>query len=384
MGKTRGKGEGTIFQRADGYWVAQLEAARCPGGHPRRDGSTCPGGERRRPAIVRRTKTQLLADLPEFRRKVAEGTVGARMRVDPYLDFWLSDVVAYEVAASTLTEYTKQLARVRPMLGREWLHKLRKHHIQKLANQLTDRYAPKTRNGTLSTFKQALQWAVPDYIPSNPAEHVRAPKKIVVKVDDTLTAAEAKAVQAAAVGDRYEALYWLALEYGLRIGELLGLGWADINVADWDGEVTDGDELTVVEAKTESGVRTLPLIPDAKTQLAAHRRRTIASGRLPVGPVFVGPDGGKLKAQRVRGWYSDLLARAGIAHMCRNCRSDDPCSSNVRRFHSSRHTAATLLLEDGVPLEVVSAILGHANIGVTASIYAKVRADLKRKGLARG
>jgi integrase len=55
----------------------------------------------------------------------------------------------------------------------------------------------------------------------------------------------------------------------------------------------------------------------------------------------------------------------------------------VRRFHVSRHTAATLLLEAGVPLEVVSAILGHANISMTADIYAKVRSDLKRRGLAK-
>ena len=53
----------------------------------------------------------------------------------------------------------------------------------------------------------------------------------------------------------------------------------------------------------------------------------------------------------------------------------------MRRFHASRHTAATLLLEAGVPLEVESAILGHSSIGVTANIYAKVRTDLKRRAL---
>lgn len=394
-GKTRGKGEGSIYQRADGYWVGQVEAGRCTGGHARRDGTRCPGGERRRSRIVRRYKAEIVNEIGRLKTG-ARSLFAQRIRVDPYLDYWLSDVIAGEVAASTLAEYTKQLARVRPTIGHLWLDKLGKAHIQDLANDLTDRYARKTRNGTLGTLKQALQWAVPEWIDRNPAEGVKGPKKLEVRTDDTMTADEAHAVEAQMVGDRYEALYWLALNYGLRIGELLALNWPDIAVADWDTDAVDDDELTVVDAKTEAGIRTLPLTPDAKRQLAAHRVATIAAGRLPVGPTFVGPAGGRLKAQRVREWYSAILARAGITHRCRNCgttcthapAAEGPCrrcrcSSNVRRFHSSRHTAATLLLEAGVHLEVVSAILGHANIGITASIYAKVRADLKRKGLAQ-
>jgi len=52
-----------------------------------------------------------------------------------------------------------------------------------------------------------------------------------------------------------------------------------------------------------------------------------------------------------------------------------------RRFHASRHTAASLLLDRGVPLEVVSAILGHASLSVTADVYARVSMDAKRRAL---
>jgi integrase len=54
-----------------------------------------------------------------------------------------------------------------------------------------------------------------------------------------------------------------------------------------------------------------------------------------------------------------------------------------RRFHASRHTAATLMLQRGVPLEVVSAILGHASLAITSDIYARVGADAKRRALAQ-
>jgi integrase len=53
-----------------------------------------------------------------------------------------------------------------------------------------------------------------------------------------------------------------------------------------------------------------------------------------------------------------------------------------RRFHASRHTAATLLLDRGVPLEVVSAVLGHAGLAITADVYAAVTEDAKRRALA--
>ena len=63
-------------------------------------------------------------------------------------------------------------------------------------------------------------------------------------------------------------------------------------------------------------------------------------------------------------------------------RADQGCGGGARRFHASRHTCATLLLNQGVPSNVVSAILGHANLGITSDIYAKVDNDTKRRALA--
>jgi integrase len=180
---------------------------------------------------------------------------------------------------------------------------------------------------------------------------------------------------AAAVDDELGAFWWLALTYGLRIGELMALRWSDIDTVE--------QEMTVHRSKTQAGVRTLPLIPEARRVLAEHRRRNAAGVSPFQGYVFARPDGQPLYHQLVHNRWNDLLRAAGITHLCRNCGSDDRCSTSVRRFHMTRHTAATMLLEADVPLEVVSAILGHANIAMTAGIYAKVRSDLKRRGLSR-
>jgi integrase len=367
--RARGKGEGSVYKRADGYWVAAVEAGR--------DAQ----GKRRKLRAVRARKADALDALDELRRQANLGVVPNRARtVGTYLDWWLSDVIAGTVTAGTLHEYRTRVKRITPVIGRVRLDRLTAADVQGLARRLAENYprSPKTRAHTLATLRQALRWAVgADLIVRNPAEHVTV-KRSAVRVDDTLTAEEAKAVLAAAAGDEeFGALWWLALTYGVRIGELMALRWADIDFGT--------EEMTVRRAatKTDAGHRTLPLTAEAKRVLQEHRR--LGGERVsPIeGYVFCRPDGQPLYHQLVHNRWNDLLREAQVTHLCRNCGSDDRCSTSVRRFHASRHTAATMLLEAGIPLEVVSAILGHSTIGITADVYAKVRGDLKRRGLDR-
>jgi integrase len=265
------------------------------------------------------------------------------------------------------------------VIGHILLGKLSSAHVQHFANRLAETYprSPRTRAHTLTMLRQALRWAVSaDILTRNPAEHVSGPRTAVAVLDDTLTADEAKAVLTAAEGDAaLGAMWWLAVSYGLRKGELMALRWADVDL--------DRDEMTVRVSKTRAGKRTLPLLPEAKRVLTAHRRANTGPVASIDRYVFARPDGRPLYHQLVDRRWNELLTTAKITHLCRECDAPDVrCSTSVRRFHVSRHTAATLLLEAGVPLEVVSAVLGHATIGITADVYAKVRSDLKRKGLS--
>ncbi len=83
--------------------------------------------------------------------------------------------------------------------------------------------------------------------------------------------------------------------------------------------------------------------------------------------MFTNQRGGALHPRIALGWWHELTEAAGVGR---------------RRFHASRHTCAVLLLDQGVPLEVVSAVLGHANLSITADIYARVTADAKRRALS--
>lgn len=356
--RTRGKGEGSVYRRADGRWVGAVELPRGL------------DGRRRRSRVVRKRKADVLAALDELKRQAADGVIPDKSTtVAGILTFWLDDVATGQVSPSSLGEYRKRVNRLAPLLGHVRLARLTVPHCQAAAAELQRQYAPKTARITIETLRAALRWAVAaGMIPRNPAEHVMLARAPSAKIDDALTAAESRAVIDAATGHDLEVMIWLALTYGMRLGELIGLHRPDIDL--------DAGEIHIRKAKTAAGVRSLPLIDDADRLL----RRQLQAGPKSDGPVFA-KLGRPWAPQSVRTEWNTILAAAEVGHRCRNCGTDRPCSTSVRRFHASRHTAATLLLERGVALEVVSAILGHSSIGVTADVYARVRSDLKRRGL---
>jgi hypothetical protein len=190
---------------------------------------------------------------------------------------------------------------------------------------------------------------------------VDPPRRTGVKLDDALDAEEASAVLAAAKGDRLEALAVLVLAVGVRQGEALASRWDEIDL--------DAGTLRVTKAKTDAGVRTVALPAFVVSALRSHRRRQ-AEARVAAfewddtGLVFPSTIGTRIDRRNILRWWHDLTIRAGVGR---------------RRFHASRHTTATLMLNNGVPLEVVSATLGHAGLAITADVYAKVRPQLQRQ-----
>lgn len=106
------------------------------------------------------------------------------------------------------------------------------------------------------------------------------------------------------------------------------------------------------------------------TALLEHRERQQAGGRalLPSAYVFTTPDGGPLEARTVLRWFAALLKRADLRHT---------------RFHDLRHSAATFLLVQGVPMRVVMEILGHSQMSTTSDRYSHVVPELQRAAVAR-
>jgi integrase len=128
--------------------------------------------------------------------------------------------------------------------------------------------------------------------------------------------------------------------------------------------------LVLDRPKTERSRRTLPLSRRVHAALVAHRDRQ-AFAKAVAGPawqerdfVFAGTIGTPLQPRNtLEAWYR-LLAHAGLPR---------------RKFHVTRHTAASLLIADGVPLRVVMELLGHSHISTTANTYGHVFAEALRE-----
>lgn len=163
----------------------------------------------------------------------------------------------------------------------------------------------------------------------------------------------------AAVGDRLFPAFWLAANTGMRRSELLGLKWGDIDldkatVSISRGLVAIGYELTESRGKTANSRRSIDLDPTTVDILTAWKTWTTVERRVSgveSDRVFITPDGGPVHPHSVSQAFERVARNAGLP---------------VIRFHDLRHTHATLLIKEGVPVKVASERLGHASADVWA------------------
>ncbi|WP_370468555.1 site-specific integrase [Streptacidiphilus sp. P02-A3a] len=172
-----------------------------------------------------------------------------------------------------------------------------------------------------------------------------------------------------------DALVELTLHTGLCKGELLGLRWEDLDLAGGTASIrrtlqrTNSSGLTALPTKTQSSERRIALPTECLRSLEQHRDRQLqeceaaGTGWKASRYVFTRPDGSPIEGATLTRHFNALLRRAALRHI---------------RFHDLRHSATTLLLEQGVELVVIKELLGHAHIGVTATVYAHVRLRLQR------
>jgi integrase len=179
-------------------------------------------------------------------------------------------------------------------------------------------------------------------------------------------------------GSAYGDCVVLALHTGLRLGELLGLRWEDVDLE--RGLLTvrrtlqhlPGREQEFREPKTARSGRTIPLGSAAVSVLERLRRRQ-REERLASGPAYQNRGmvlstvlGTPLDDRNVRRAFYRIARNAGVEPM---------------RFHDLRHTHATLLLARGVHPKVVSERLGHATIGITLDTYSHVLPNLQEEAI---
>jgi integrase len=182
----------------------------------------------------------------------------------------------------------------------------------------------------------------------------------------------------AAKEDRLYALYVLALDSGMRQGELVALQWADVDftagsvVVQRSLEEING-KLRLKDTKSAKGRRRIELSRFAQDALHEHRKAMLAEGKdVRTGPVFCAPEGGWLRKGnflRRSFWPCIESANQKTRAAAVEAGTQPPDDLPVIRFHDLRHTCATLLLLADVNVKVVSERLGHASIQLTLDTY---------------
>jgi integrase len=367
LSSRRGAGEGAVFFVPSlNRWRAVITVGDV-------------NGKRKRVARNAKTKKEAIARLLELQRQLAEGTgiPDRRTTVIKYLQWWSETVLPWRVKESTARDYRWIVSHyVEPAFGKLLLADLSALHIESLDHDLQTRgLSPSTRRQVFSVLSGALKQAKRDHLISrSPMDGIDWPKVSRTGARDAINGESVQAIMRAAKETRLAALIHLAFSTGMRQGELLALRWNDINLETRELQVcgtlkwrpaSQGHPRWYIDStKTEDSARLIVLAESAAEALSSWRSQQ-AQERLRLGPgwedhgfVFTTPVGTPLDGSAVRKYLKELCRSAGVPEM---------------RFHATRHTTATLLLNEGEPLVIISKLLGHRDTGITSRIYAEVK-----------
>lgn len=355
MKTRRANGEGTIFRQKDGSWRAAF----------RFDGED---GRPGRKYLRGSTQTEVRRKLREAQRQIAQGVVtDGNMTLAKWLDHWLATVVDGRVGSDLTRLNYRQICEVhlKPALGKVRLDKLTPEQVDRfLAGKATEGLGRSHISRMRSILSDALKHAERRGLVARNAGALSVmPRTLAPTERQTLTPDQARALLVAAEGERLEALVVVGGSIGLRPGELLGLLWSDVDLEATPPALTvsgslkrlpkaggKGYELARGAVKrSKDGRRTVALPPRAVAALKVHRARQAAE-KLAAGPlwqdhglVFASEVGTPIDPSGLRRTFARIANRAGLE-------GGFP--------YLLRHTAVSLLLDDGASIEEVADLLG--------------------------
>ena len=354
---------------------------------------------------VHGTKKEAEIELAKFVADVQNGMVieGKSLKFSEFTEIWKRDYGSKELAPSTYKRYCRMLeTRLLPYFGHFYVNKIKPTDIMQFYDLLSKdtqlvRKKDNDGNKTLKPLSgktilehhrllramlhKAVYWQV---IVSNPAERVQPPKAKKPKRkyydDDQCKILLENLEQLDEEQIKYKTAIILTVFTGVRLGELMGLEWNDIDFRNGIVSINrssqylaDTGVFTKVP-KTESSIREVA-IPDFVISLleeyklwydeqkSLYGELWINSNRL-----FVQADGKPMHPSTISKWFVKYIGQIGLP---------------VINFHGLRHTNATLLIAQNIDVAVVAARLGHAQITTTFNFYVHpIIAHNKKAGFA--
>lgn len=340
---------------------------------------------------VHGTKKDAEVELAKFVTEVQNGLVidGKSLKFSEFTEIWKRDYGSKELAPSTYKRYCRMLeTRLLPYFGHFYINKIKPTDIMKFYDLLekdTQLVRKKGNNGSKTKkplsgktilehhrllramLHKAVYWQL---IVANPAERVQPPKARKPKrksYDDEQTKILLENLELLSSEDtKYKVAIILTVFTGVRLGELMGLEWQDVDFKNGiisinrsSQYLADMGVFTKVP-KTESSIREIA-IPEFILSLLEEYKLWYEEQKSIYGELwtnsdrlFVQVDGKPMHPSTISKWFVKYVGQIGLP---------------VINFHGLRHTNASLLVAQNIDIAVISARLGHAQISTTLDFY---------------
>lgn len=334
----RDYGEGSIRLRADGRWEARISLGSVD-------------GRRKRKFLFARSRRQVLLKLQEELRRRAHGKAESSMRLrDFLLERWLPDVVEPNKRPRTQYEYRGHVRRyLVPGLGHIPLNRLEPAEVQRFLNRIRREVGASSawhcRKDLMAALNQAIRWRLLQENVVRLTEPVRVPDREPTVFDRE----QCLRFLAALRGELLGPIFVISLTSGLRPNEVLALRWSDLDLEAGTVHVRRSLEpdRSVGPTKSHRSKRPLPLSTVAIAMLRALPSR-------PGVLVFSTRKGTAYDSNNVARAFRRILREAELPDI---------------RFYDLRHSFATLLESEHVPVKTLQELMGHARAETTLRYY---------------
>ncbi|MFR0015283.1 MAG: tyrosine-type recombinase/integrase [Clostridium paraputrificum] len=326
-----------------------------------------------------RTKKECESALAQLITEIDKGTVvdNDKMTVSDYLDYWMETYVKPNCANSTYKRYTFSINDIKTYLGTIKLSKLNPLLIEKFYKDITTekRISSNTLLKTHRTFhlalKHAQQWQL---IHTNYCDLVNKPKELKKEIE-YWEPEKVRNILKKMEGHILFDITYIACHTGMRVGELCGLRWENVDLKKGTINVVEqlqreNGKLKLSKLKTTNSKRLITLYPSTIEHLRTLQNTTkiVDLNKYKNKEddfVFHWEDGRPFDPHYVSQKFKSSLDYCGI--------------KDIISFHGTRHTHATLLLKAGTSPKVISKRLGHSNVAFTQDTYVHVNEEIQKE-----